>query len=104
MDKLPYLHVVDMPRKMGGEGAPRQTVFGVLGHTKDAGLMKSLGGLIIDSSHAKAPKATEKASAAPKNSEHHIIGPASKTHISGMHYGQVPYAGQYMAPAGKMLS
>jgi len=101
---IPYLSVVDMPRKMAGAGAPRQTVFGVLGHTKETGMTRSLGGLVIDTTREKAPQAAQHAKDLAKNSERHIIGRAAATHISGAHYGQVPYAGKYMAPAGVAVS
>jgi len=104
MKKNPYLHVVDEPRMMAGKGAPRSIVFGVLGRSKIEPEMKSLGGL-VHNSKASAPigKGTLEKHASHLNTERHITGPAAKTHISGEHYGQVPYPGRYMADAGKRL-
>lgn len=99
---IPYLSIVGMPREMGGSGAPKPTVFGVLGHTREDGLTRSLGGLVIKTTGAKALPVNMYTGS--KNSEKHLIGPASKTHISGAHYGQVPYAGRYMAHVGAPVS
>lgn len=103
MDKTPYLKVVDMPRQMKGEGAPRSTVSGVLGRTKESPLSKSLGGLVMETTKGAMPKDSFPAKKAYKNTEHHIIGAPSKTKISGMHYGQVPYPGVYYAHLGAMV-
>ena len=100
---MPYLSVVDMPRKMAGKGAPRQTVFGVLGATKIEPYSKSLGGLVEETTPGKKPKVSMPASKASHNTDHHIIGAPSKTKISGEHYGQVPYPGAFMAHLGKRL-
>jgi hypothetical protein len=105
MNKTPYLHVVGEPRMMAGKGAPRSTVFGVLGRTKESGMMRSLGGL-VENSKASAPigKGTLKSSHPPPHTERHITGPAGKTHISPEHYAQIPYPGKFMGPAGDRLS
>ena len=101
--ETPYLHVVAEPRMMRGKGAPRSTVFGVLGATKETGKMRSLGGL-VENSKASAPigKGVLKTPKVIKT-ERHITGPAAKTHVSPEHYAQVPYPGAYMGPAGKRL-
>lgn len=103
MKKMPYLHVVDEPRVMAGKGAPRSMVFGVLGHSKIEPEMKSLGGLVRDTKSKAVHKGEVIPNASRLNTERHITGPASKTHISGEHYGQVPYPGRYMGPAGERL-
>jgi len=103
MKKMPYLHVVDEPRVMKGKGAPRQTVFGVMGHTKDDSEMKTLGGLVRSTKSAPIPKGEVIGNPKRLMTERHITGPASKTHISGEHYGQVPYPGRYMGDAGERL-
>ena len=101
--ELNYLKIVDMPRRMSGKGAPRQTVFGVLGQTMETSMSKSLGGLVKESTRVSAPKVSMKASSEKKNTDHHIIGAAAKTHTPGSHTGQVPYAGQYMSQVGGRL-
>lgn len=99
--ETPYLEVVDEPRMMAGKGAPRSTVFGVLGRTKESGGMKTLGGLVRHPASEKIVKGTLMKHHAP--TERHCCGPAPKTHISGQHYGQIPYPGAYMAPLGHRL-
>ena len=104
MKKTPYLHVVDEPRVMKGKGAPRQTVFGVLGHTQEDPESKSLGGLVRDTkASAPVPKGEVIQHASKLSTERHITGPAAKTHISGEHFGQIPYPGRYMGDAGARL-
>jgi hypothetical protein len=103
MHKHPYLHVVDEPRVMKGPGAPRQTVFGVLGHTKDDSEMKSLGGLVRDTRDKKVHKGEVEKVSPKLMTERHITGPASKTKIPGAHYAQVPYPGKFMSDVGGRL-
>ena len=98
-----YLKIVDMPRRMEGKGAPKQTIFGVIGRTMEDPMTKSLGGLVQESTKVSAPKVSEAASSVKKNTERHIIGHAAKTHIPGVHQGQVPYAGQFMSHVGSRL-
>jgi len=100
---VPYLEVVDEPRMMRGEGAPRSTVFGVLGRTIESPKMKSLGGLVHKAPGAKISAGTVEHHPKLVHTERRITGPAAKTHISGEHYGQVPYPGAYMAHLGKRL-
>lgn len=100
-----YLEVVEAPRRMRGKGAPKDTLFGVIGHTKPDSEMRSLGGLMITTTKGKSSSdAAESASSVRKNTEHHLIGKASKTHIPGKHFGQVPYAGQYLVKVGAETS
>lgn len=101
--ELNYLKIVDMPRRMAGAGAPRQTIFGVLGATMEDPLTKTLGGLVKESTKVSAPKVTMAASKESKNTDRHILGPAAKTHLPGNHMGQVPYAGQFMSHVGARL-
>jgi hypothetical protein len=99
-----YLKVVTSTREMAGKGAPRNTVFGVLGHTMESSMTKSLGGLVEKSSGGKVKKGVaESVSKEPKNTENKILGPKSHTAIPGSHMGQVPYAGYYMKAVGERL-
>ena len=103
MSEMPYLRVIDEPFRMKGAGAPRDTVFGVLGKTKEDGKMRSLGGLVAYSKPS-APIPKGNVEHHPREvTERHIIGPPSKTHIPGGHYAMVPYAGQFMSHMGKVL-
>ena len=100
-----YLEVVEAPRKMRGKGSPRDTLFGVLGHTKADSEMRSLGGLMVSTTKGvSAADSAESASAVRKNTEHHLVGKASKTHIPGKHMGMVPFAGQFMVKVGAETS
>ena len=99
----PYLHVVDQPRMMKGKGAPRSTVFGVLGRTVETPYAKTLGGLVRHTADGKVQPGTVIHDAKRLNTERHIAGKASKTATSGDHYGQVLYPGMFMGHRGKEL-
>jgi hypothetical protein len=103
----PYLAVQDPARMMKGKGAPRSTVFGVLGRTQETGMHKVLGGLIQRTTVGAPMPEHMSAKAAEKNigqTERRILGPASKTHIPGTHFAQIPYPGQFMSNQGGELS
>ena len=100
--ETPYLEVVGEPRMMRGEGAPRSTVFGVLGRTKESAKMKTLGGLVVERSQAKVPKGELMRPGGVKT-ERGITGAPAKTHIPGAHYAQIPYPGVFMAHLGHAL-
>ena len=100
-----YLEVVESNRRMKGKGAPKDTLFGVIGRTTMDPLTRSLGGLIITTTKGEsASKSAVSAGSVHKNTEKHLVGPASKTSIPGVHTGQIPYAGQYMKHVGAMMS
>lgn len=99
----PYLAVQDEPRRMAGKGAPKQTTFGVLGRTIESPYNKSLGGLVVDSKSAPVQAGTLDKRPMREHTERDITARKAKTHISGQHYGQVPYPGRYMADAGARL-
>jgi hypothetical protein len=100
-----YLEVVDSPRMMKGKGAPRSTIFGVLGRTtaEYSSMSKSLGGLVNKTTGREVKKGVVVPESRAKNTEHSILGAKSKTAIPGVHTGQVPYAGAYMKDVGKAL-
>lgn len=98
---IPYMDVQD-PARMG-KGMVRSTTFGVLGRTKADMPTRSLGGLVERPVHHKVPKGEVDRHPKLIHTERHITGPAAKTHVSGMHFGQVPYPGRYMAPLGAEL-
>ena len=102
---MAYLEVVESNRKMSGKGAPRDTLFGVLGQTKMDPLARSIGGLVIETTKGVSEKGiAQKASSEPKNPEFHLLGGSHKTALPGVHYGQIPYAGMYMKAVGKSVS
>jgi hypothetical protein len=106
MSDKPYM-AVDGKRFAMKDG-PTSTVFGVLGMVKANRPMRILGG-VIQNTKASAPVPKEmvmsekKAMAHHLQTERHILGAPPKTHISGFHYGQVPYPGRYMGEKGKEL-
>ena len=102
-----YLEVVESPRRMGGKGAPKDTLFGVLGHTKMDPLTRSLGGMVVSTTKGASgvdKRAAMKAGSVPKNTEKHLVGHSPKTHIPGVHHGMIPFAGQFMAKVGHEVS
>jgi hypothetical protein len=106
----PYLSIQDPKIKMAGKGAPRSTVFGVLGRlpkNEEKVGVKSLGGLVKDSKkghYGPGTVMTERdAMRIPGQTDRHILGRAAKTHVPGVHKGQVPYAGYYMSAVGPKL-
>jgi hypothetical protein len=108
---VPYLAVQDPKIMMAGAGAPRSTVFGVLGRlpkNEERVGVKTLGGLVKSSTvggkNMPGVVLTEReALRIPGQSDRHILGKAAKTHIPGCHYGQVPYPGYYMSARGAAL-
>jgi len=103
MFKNPYLRVVSQTREMEGTGAPRATVFGVLGHTIESSDMKSLGGIIVNTTANPSSPYVMVASGVKHNTEHDIIGPKSKSAYAPSNYGHIPYPGKYNTRAGRLL-
>ena len=105
--KKPFVeHVATPSRNMAGKGAPRSTVFGVLGETKiEDPYHRILGGLVVDSkTSAPIQPGTLVSDTKSLQTERHIVGPISKTSVPGTSYGQVPYAGRFMTEKGHALS
>lgn len=101
--KLPYMRE-DEARRMSGSGAPKPTVYGVIGMTRDDGLTRSLGGLVKDTASGKIQPGTLQKNARLIHSERGITGNISRTHVPGAHYAQIPYPGPYMAHEGHRVS
>ena len=100
-----YLEVVESNKRMKGKGAPRDTLFGVLGHTMADSHTRSLGGLMITTTKGASPvMAAEKVSSVKKNTERHLVGGKHATAIPGIHMGQVPYPGMFMKAVGGEMS
>lgn len=103
MFKNPYLQVVGQTREMEGTGAPRQTVFGVLGQTIESSDMKSLGGIIRNTTSNPSSPYVMVASGVKHNTERDIIGAKSKSSYAPSNYGHIPYPGKYNTRAGGRL-
>jgi hypothetical protein len=96
---LPYMKPVS---KVAGLGSTQPTLFGVLGmFAKDehfAGLQKQ----VMHKSHGMLPPLYSGEPTHHHNTDRDLLGPASKTHIPGIHYGMVPFAGAFMSGHGDM--
>lgn len=95
-------------KRFNMKDGPTSTVFGVLGITKANRPMKILGGLVQDTKPNVKPSpvtvmSEKKALSEGLQTDRHILGPKPKTHIPGMHHGQVPFAGKYMSELGAEL-
>ena len=106
MASLDTLRMVSTPsRNMAGKGAPRSTIFGVIGETKYDPYSRSLGGLVKKTTNEKIKMGTvERISGRMPLTETGAVSIVPKTKIAGSHHGQVPYPGQYMGHAGKEMS
>lgn len=102
----PYLKVQGEPREMKGKGAPRDTVFGVLGRTTYDSQTKSLGGLVQKTTNVKTMPVSQSATRLEStglNTDRHILGHKAATPAPGQHSGQVPYAGYFKSALGARL-
>ena len=90
-------------RRMGGKGAPVQTLPGVMGAQKQDSYMRSVGGLIVDTKHLgpTPPHFSNMMAYATERGAVSHSAPATK--VSGQHFGQVPYAGPYMGDLGERM-
>ena len=102
--KTPYLVSTDPTRQMSGKGAPRDTIFGVLGKTTYDDKVRSLGGLVQNTKASKLGKGTVMPERNAPQTERSILGDAPATHVPGQHHGQVPYAGYFRSTLGQPLS
>jgi len=99
MSDLPYMKNNSMRSEMAGKGAPRPTIFNVIGETKYDPLTRSLGGLVKDTKSSVAVKGSALMNPSGMKTENCIIGKnASK--VPGRHMAQVPYAGKFMYNVG----
>jgi hypothetical protein len=101
---MAYMKVNEGQFEMAGVGAPRDTLFGLIGATKGAvESTKTLGGLVADTKASAGIPSGLKETGGKDPTEHKIAGRKNATKISGAHFGQVPYAGRYMADKGQKL-
>jgi hypothetical protein len=97
-----YMAITHRRYEMEGKGAPRDTVFGVIGATKMVPEMELLGGLVHNTKASGKMPPVMKEKMAPQT-DRHIVGPASKTHYPGEHYSQVPFVGAFSSHLGHRL-
>ena len=101
-DSAGFLEHVDTPtRNMRGKGAPRSTVFGVIGMTKEDNYSRTLGGLVKHTAEGSVKGIAKRGFVM---TDRDIMGNVSRTPTPGSHYGQVLYHGEYMAKAGSAMS
>jgi len=98
--KAPYLQIVDDPRATTGKGSTQPTLFGVIGRTKMDPFHTSLQTIIMNTK-ASGPvpdslKSDNKIFHAG-STERGCVGAPPRTHIPGIHHGQVPYPGHFMS-------
>jgi len=91
-------------RRMGGKGAPVETLPGVMGHQVQSAYARSLGGLISDTKHLGGPLPKVFSDKIAFETDKCVIqhsAPAS--HIPGQHYGQRLYPGPFCYHQGERL-
>ena len=85
--------------KYSMKGGPKDTLFGLIGTAQGYSNVKSLGGL-VDSGKPSAPKPSALNKGKVADMTERSIGGKNATKIPGAHFGQIPYAGQFMKKVG----
>ena len=98
-DSLPYLHVKEGEVEM--KKGRKDTLFGLIGQSRDYDLQRPLGGLITHTASGKKPSGLKREKVAD-HTEHHIGG-ANKSKIPGSHMGMCPYPGYFLYTVGKRV-
>lgn len=93
------MNVID--GKFAMKSGVKDTLFGLIGATKNNTLVRSLGGIVTQTPDGKKPSGVKKERVADATERH--IGGANKTHIPGAHYSQIPYPGYFMSALGKKV-
>ena len=88
--------------KVQAKTGAKPTLFGLIGQTRNYMLESSLSGLVHHTASAPKPSGLKKEAVADLTERH--LGGKNATKIPGVHMGQVPYAGQFMAKAGPSVS
>ena len=93
------MNVVDgkFMMKRGAEN----TLFGLIGATKNYTLVRSLGGIVEHSPDGSKPSGIKKEKVADMTERH--IGGKNATKLPGAHFGQVPYPGHFMKAKGSQV-
>jgi hypothetical protein len=94
------MNVVD--GKFAAKSGAKHTLFGLIGQTRNYLLESSLSGLVTHTPSGPKPSGIEKEKVADMTERH--IGGKNATKIPGSHHGMIPYAGQFMAKQGAMVS
>lgn len=96
---MAYMNVVDGKYMM--KSGPENTLFGLIGATKNYTLVRSLGGIVEHTPDGPKPSGVKKEKVADKTERH--IGGKNATKLPGAHFGQVPYPGLYMKKVGSQV-
>lgn len=90
-------------RRMGGLGAPVETLPGVMGHQVQSAYARSLGGLINDTKHLGGPLPPVVSDSHLYTEKGAICHHSPSTKVSGQHYGQLLYPGPMMGHLGERI-
>ncbi len=88
--------------KYSMKGGPKDTLFGLIGTAQGYSDVKSLGGL-VKSGKPSAPKPSALNKEKVADMTERSIGGKNATKIPGAHFGQIPFAGQFMKKVGARL-
>ena len=93
---MAYLHVYDGKFEM--KDGPKDTLFGLIGATKNYRLDRTLGGIVKRPCDAPMVSGLKREKVADHSER--SIGGKNATKLPGAHFGQVPYPGFYMKALG----
>ena len=88
--------------KFAAKTGAKHTLFGLIGATRNYMLESPLSGLVMHTASGPKPSGLKKEKVADMTERH--IGGKNATKIPGSHHSMIPYAGQFMAKKGPMLS
>lgn len=100
LQDLPYMG--GYPQRVIGKSSTQPTLFGVLGMFHSDHKFQGLQQVVERPSHYKLPPLHSGHSEHGANSDRGILGAPAKTHIPGIHYGMVPFAGAFMSGHGEI--
>lgn len=96
---MAYMHVYDGKYEM--KDGSKDTLFGLIGATKNYRLDRSLGGLVQRTADGSPPSGLKREKVADRSER--SIGGKNATKLPGAHFGMVPYPGFYMKKLGTKL-
>jgi len=88
------------PQRVVGKSSTQPILFGVLGQFKGDQKFQALQQVVERPASYKLPPLHSGSGGA--NSSRDILGPPAKTHIPGIHYGMMPFAGAFMSGHGEI--
>jgi len=94
------MNVVD--GKFAAKTGAKPTLFGLIGQTRNYMLESPLSGLVHTTASGPKPTGLKKEAVADMTERH--IGGKNATKVPGVHFGQVPFPGQFMTKVGAPVS